>query len=112
MTGAPVLIREDADIDFEWGSDSPGEGVPADDFSVRWSRHVWLDEATYDFSVFADDGVRLWVDGQLLVDQWWESQGNGYDGTVALASGYHYVLMEYYDHLGSATARLSWEEVG
>jgi len=109
LAEAPVLVREDAAIDFDWGSGSPGTGIPADEFSVRWSRYVWLDSGWYRFALSVDDGVRFWVDDSLLVDQWWAGESADYEVSVGLESGYHALQMEYCDTTGPAAARLSWE---
>ena len=109
LAGAPVLIRQDASIDFAWGSDSPGPGVPAEFFSARWYRYVWFEEGNYVFTVYVDDGVRLWVEEQLLIDQWWHPQISTYTAEVHLSRGYHKVQMEYYEGWGAASVRLSWQ---
>jgi hypothetical protein len=111
LTEMPVLIRQDAAIDFSWGSGSPGSGVPADNFSARWRRYVSFDANTYRFTVSADDGVRLWVDDKLLIEAWQDPQVTTYSADISLAQGYHRVRLEYYEAGGSAAVRLSWERV-
>ena len=106
LAEAPVLIRDEAEINFNWGTGSPGSGVPADNFSARWQRYVWFEADTYRFTVFADDGVRLWVDERLLIDQW-QDQIATYSADLSLTQGYHRVRLEYYEHSGSAAVRLS-----
>ena len=65
LQGAPVLTRTDDAVDFNWGGGTPGDGVPADNFSARWTKSLALEEAgTYKFTVTGDDGFRLYVDGQ------------------------------------------------
>jgi DNA-binding beta-propeller fold protein YncE/Tol biopolymer transport system component len=108
LAEAPVLIHQDAAIDFAWGLDSPGPGVPTDNFSARWQRYVWFEVNTYRFTVFADDGVRLWVDDRLLIDQWQHPQVATFQADVTLSQGYHRVRLEYYEGSGSAAVRLSW----
>ncbi|MDB5321885.1 MAG: Glucose/arabinose dehydrogenase, beta-propeller fold, partial [Phycisphaerales bacterium] len=68
---SPVLTRSDPAIDFAWGAGAPAAGVDPSTFSVRWTGHVkpTYGEA-YTFYTTADDGVRLWVNGQLLIDRW------------------------------------------
>jgi hypothetical protein len=58
----PSLARVDPTINFDWGAGSPGDGIPADHFSARWTRSVQLAAASYAFTVTSDDGVRLYVD--------------------------------------------------
>jgi len=107
LTEMPVLIRQDAAVDFNWGSGSPGASVPADDFSARWQRYVPFDAVTYRFTVSADDGVRLWVDDRLLIEQW-QDQSATYSADISLTQGYHRMRLEYYEAGGSAAVRLSW----
>jgi len=70
LAGRPEVTRDDAAIDFDWGPDSPAPRISKDLFSVRWTRSLWLDTGTWRFTVRTDDGVRLWVDSVLLIDQW------------------------------------------
>jgi PKD repeat protein len=71
FAGSPVLTRTDDAIDFDWGGSSPAAGVSADNFSARWTKSLNLTEArAYKFTVTSDDGVRLFVDGQKLLDDW------------------------------------------
>jgi tripartite motif-containing protein 71 len=111
LVETPMLIRQDTAIDFNWGTGSPGPGVPADNFSARWQRYVWFEADTYRFTVFADDGVRLWVDDRLLIDQWQDPQVATFQANVTLSQDYHRVRLEYYDGSGSAAVHLSWQSL-
>jgi hypothetical protein len=105
-----VLTSVDPQIDFLWGESEPGEGVGDDNFSVRWSGEIGAQYSeTYTFSTTSDDGVRLWVGGQQVINNW--ADGNSEDsGTIDLVGGNSYsIVMEMYDNTGSATAQLSWE---
>src|SRR5678815_3599590 len=67
----PVLIREDPTIDFDWGGGSSDPSVAPDNFSVRWTGKISADfSETYTFFITADDGVRVWINGQIIVDAW------------------------------------------
>lgn len=111
LSGAPVLVRNDVSVTFDWGTGSPGPGVPADDFSVRWGRSVSFPAGTYRFYVWVDDGVRLWIDGNLVIDQWHDSAPTTYSANVPLADGVHSLRMEYYERSGGALAQLAWERL-
>lgn len=110
LSGAPVLVRQEA-INFNWGSGSPGPGVNSNHFSVRWSG--WLDvpaTGTYRFQTVGDDGIRLRVNGELLIDRW-VVRGSTTDTTaaVSLVAGERVpISLEYFDNTGSAVARLRW----
>ena len=106
----PSLVRTDATVNFDWGSGSPDPAISADDFTVLWTGAVQPQfEETYTFYTRTDDGVRLWVDGQLVVDAWVDQAPTEWNGSIALRSGQKYpVTMEYYENSGGAVAQLSW----
>ncbi len=110
LSGAPVLVRNDSDINFDWKKGTPASGIPTDNFSVRWSRQLDLSPGTYRFTTSSDDGVRLWVNDHLLIDQWREQAIVSYSGTI-FVSGQTSVVMVYYEKEGLAVARLSWSKV-
>ncbi len=104
-----VLTRTDPQINFSWAG-APDEALGEDNFSVRWTGEV---EAafteTYIFYTNSNDGVRLWVDGQQLVDNWTDHENTENSGNIDLAAGQTYsVVMEYYDNDGVAVAELRW----
>jgi hypothetical protein len=110
LMGGARLVRNDRDIDFDWGTGSPAGGLPADNFGVRWTRALDLAEGAYDFTVEVDDGARLWVDGYLVIDQWYDGIGR-YAGDIYLTGGRHDLRLEMYEHTGGAKARLWWSLV-
>lgn len=112
LANQPVLIRDDAAINFEWGTGSPAPGtVPSDNFSVRWTRSQHFDAGSYRFTVTTDDGARLWVNNQLLVNAWVNQTATTSTADIFLPGGVVQVQMEYYDDKGDATAKLSWTAV-
>lgn len=109
--GKPALVRNDPVVDFNWGLGSPAEGIPADGFSARWTRRLHFDEGAYRFAVSADDGVRLRIDGRLVLDQWHDSTQEAYSLDVELADGEHLLQIEYYENLGGARILFQWARV-
>ncbi|HZH04317.1 MAG TPA: PA14 domain-containing protein, partial [Myxococcaceae bacterium] len=109
-----VLQRTDATVDFDWGSGSPGDGVPADRFSVRWTGEVLAPSSgTYTFFTQSDDGVRLWVNGQQLINNWTDHAPREDSGTVTLSAGQRYVIkLEFYENGGGAVSKLLWASPG
>ncbi|MHC4739603.1 MAG: PA14 domain-containing protein, partial [Planctomycetota bacterium] len=105
-----VLTRVDATVNFNWGSGSPDPSIGADTFSVRWTGQVEpLYSETYTFYTTSDDGVRLWVDSQSLVDNWTDHSPTENSGTIALTAGVKYdIQMDYYENGGGAVAELRW----
>ena len=108
LSGAPVLTRTDASIDFIWNLAAPDPAVPADNFSVRWTKTEYFAAGRYRFTTVTDDGVRLYVDGQLVIDQWRDQSATAHDAIVDLDSGIHTVRMEYFDSGWDAMAKLTW----
>jgi len=109
LEGSPVLVRNDQDVDFNWGTGSPAASLPADNFSCRWTRTLELKTATYRFYARVDDGVRLWVEDKLLIDQWHDAAGKLYTSDVSLKEGEYAVKVEYYEHGGEARIEVWWE---
>ncbi len=105
LSGSPVIVRNDWAPDFNWGYDSPGAGLPVDNFSARWTSDLYLTEGRYRFHLVSDDGVRLWVDGHLFVDKWWDGRHEEW-AEVWLGSGSHRVQLEYYERAGEAYLHL------
>ncbi len=110
LSGAPVLVREDEAIDFDWGEGSPAPGVVNPDrFSVRWTREVYFQAGRYRFITETDDGVRLFVDDQLIIDQWRLMPPTRHSAEIRLEEGWHTIRMEYFENTVLAVAKLWWE---
>jgi hypothetical protein len=110
LTGTPQFSQIDQTIAFTWGSVAPDPSLPVDHFSVRWTGKVQpYASETYTFETETDDGVRLWVNGSLLVDKWVDQTDVKNSGTIALSAGVKYdIKLEYYDDTGNALANLRW----
>lgn len=109
MTGL-VLTRTDATVNFNWGNLSPDASMGVDTFSVRWTGRVEpCYSETYTFYTRTDDGARLWVNNQLLVDKWINQGATEWSGTITLAADQRYdIKLEYYENTGGAVAELRW----
>jgi hypothetical protein len=107
LSGSPRLVRNDgsASLNFNWGGNSPyhdeGAGGPNtcgigfDGFSARWTRTINFLAGTYTLTATADDGVRLYVDGALVLDRWVDQGATTYSVPVTLTEGNHTIVMEY-----------------
>ncbi|MFQ5884569.1 MAG: cellulase family glycosylhydrolase, partial [Thermoplasmata archaeon] len=103
------IERINPSIDFDWGSGSPDVAIGSETFSARWIGKVKVDFAeTFTFHTYTDDGARLWVDGQFLINKWVDQAATEWSGSITLDIGLHSILLEYYENTGSAVARLSW----
>jgi hypothetical protein len=109
LSGTPAHVRIDNNVDFNWGSNAPIAGFPADNFSVRWTGKVTPQYSqTYTFYLNVYDGARLWINNQLIIDDWAWDEGEE-QGTIALTAGTAYdIKLEYKEGSGAAVAQLSW----
>jgi len=114
FAGTPLLTRIDPTINFELTYStvlSPAPGiVPPDNYSVRWTGQVKaLYSETYTFYTLSDDGIRIWVNGVQLVNNFVNQGATEKSGTIALIAGQRYdILIEYYEATGEAITKLSW----
>ncbi|HEX7314764.1 MAG TPA: PA14 domain-containing protein [Pyrinomonadaceae bacterium] len=105
------VTRVDATVDFGWpGSDSPDPSIDGETFSARWTGAVRpLYSETYTFHTVTDEGVRLWVDDKLVIDNNAGHTSTEDRGTIELEAGRRYsIRMEFYEGTGDAEAQLLW----
>ncbi len=104
------IIRIDPTVDFAWGDGSPDASIEPDTFSVRWTGQIVPRfSETYTFTTTSDDGVRLWIDGQLIIENWTVHPPMDNSGTIALTAGTAYdIILEFYEDHGGATIKLFW----
>jgi len=109
----PVLTRIDPEINFNWGDPgSPDPCIAVDYFASRWSGAVeagWTE--TYVFNARTDDGVRLWIGGELVVDDWVQGgMRDNFSTPIDFVAGQRYsLMMEQYENTGGAGAELFWQ---
>lgn len=112
LAGSPAGQRVDGPVDFDWANGTPGvAGIGTDNFSVRWEGFVTPSESgNYTFRTRSDDGVRLYVNGALVINNWTDHAATDNDSApIALTAGQRYpVVMEFYENGGQAVAQLSW----
>lgn len=102
LAGSPTVTLTETSPTHNWGEGSPANGIPADNFSVRWSRVQQLDAGTYQISVHADDGVRVFFDGGLIINEWHPASGQTYNGVFNAIAGQHSIVVEFYEGTGTA----------
>lgn len=104
------LTRLDPEISFNWGNGSPDPLIAPDSFSCRWEGFIEpLYSETYTFHSKSDNGRRLWIDKQLVIDKWLDDYDQTYTGTIKLEAGKKYpIVFEYYEDGGGANTRLEW----
>ncbi len=106
LDGTPVLTRSDVTPSDNWGIGSPAPAVNTDNWSASWTRGRYFDGGRYRFTVQADDGVRVYVDGQLIIDEWHLATGATYEADLTLTDGEHLVMVEYFEN--ELVARLNY----
>ena len=105
------LTRTDPEVNFDWGTGAPAGVVGADTFSARWSGQLLVPETgSYTFSTLNSDGVRLFINGVPLIDDYVDQSTGWQDcAPISLTAGQKVELqMEYYENTGSAVAKLKW----
>jgi hypothetical protein len=115
LNAPTVLSRVDANVNFDWGDGSPASNIAVDNFSARWTGQVEAPvSGNYTFTTASDDGIRLWVNGNLVIDNW-----TGHPLTInntqsiALTAGQKYdIRLEYFEGPGGAVAKLLWTYPG
>ena len=108
------MTRLDPDGELRLGHGRPRSGIAADTFSVRWTGQVRAKvTGTHTFFTLSDDGVRLWVNGVLVIDNWTDHAPTENSGTIALTAGQRYdIRMELYENGGGAVSQLRWSAPG
>ncbi len=110
-----VFTRVDPQVNFDWGQNSPGAPMGADTYCVRWTGKIYapVSSANYFFYTHSDDGVRLWVNNNLIIDNWTDHAATEDSGRAFLSGGVLYdIQMEFYENGGDALAQLSWSYPG
>jgi hypothetical protein len=108
LAGSPLVQRCDAVVDFDWGAAAPAAGVPDNNFSARWERTETFEAGVLDVTVTGDDGIRVLLDGDVVVDGWGDHAATTYTGSVPVTAGTHTVAVEYYEAWGDAVASASY----
>ncbi len=110
LSGTPVLTRYEA-VNFTWNSSAPDASLPADNFSVRWTGYVTpTSSGSWRFQTYSDDGVRIWVNGVQLINNWTDhGPTTNTSNTINLTGGVRYAIkVEFYERGGGATMQLRW----
>jgi hypothetical protein len=113
LQGPPAVVRDDPDINFQWGGASPAPGLAGTNFSVRWTRTLYFEGGDYTFYATADDGVRVELDGWTIIDQWHVGSAQTYSGTFKnVGAGNHTITVEYFQAEGDALIQVWWQRAG
>jgi beta-glucosidase len=110
LEGQPAVTRTDEQVNFDWFTNSPVPQLNTDNFSVRWTGHIVPPvSGLYQLGMRSDDGVRVYLDDKLFIDDWRDRSARTVTAPVQLEAGRHYkIRIDYYDRYASATAKLVW----
>ncbi|MGF2033815.1 MAG: DUF4347 domain-containing protein [Nostoc sp. CmiVER01] len=112
LSGTPVHTEIDSAINFDWGNRSPwASSVNSDNFSVRWTGNIIFPEnGYYKFFTEADDGVRLWINNELIINRWFDASQTDESNVVYRSKGEAAsIKLEYYERGFGAKAKLQWQ---
>jgi hypothetical protein len=111
--GSLLASRIDDNVDFDWGEGPPASKVPADGFSVRWTGFIIAENpGLHTFWTESNDGVRLTVAGETVIENWTDHSVILDEGNISLSQGIHPIVLEYYDKTGDAVIRLHYQAPG
>lgn len=102
LRGTPVAREVLLDVSANWGNDAPVNTLPRDEFSVRWTSEQELPSGSYKFTLSGDDGMRVYVDNRLIIDEWHLATADEYEAVIALREGEHTIVVEFFEASGIA----------
>ena len=111
LAGSPDLTRTESTVNHNWGLNSPDPVIEADRFSARWEGSLDLAAGEYQFTVTADDGVRVWINGRLLIDEWQVQPATTYTAQLVTNGNNVPVVIEYFENTGVAQISFSWQRL-
>ena len=110
LEGSPI-VKQTTNINFNWGgTDSPDPAIPNTNFSARWTGVIAPKYSeTYTFTTTSDDGIRVWVNNQPLIDDWTTHGAKNNTASIELTANMRYeIRVEYYQGGGGSVAKLYW----
>ncbi|MEZ4660113.1 MAG: PA14 domain-containing protein [Caldilineaceae bacterium] len=112
LGGEPAAVDDLPDVNFNWGAGSPNPRINVDNFSARFERRFSLPRGYHRFELRADDGVRFWLNDQLLIDGWNHSDNSIYITGAQLAAGVYDFRIEYFEGGGNAYIQFFYDFLG
>ncbi len=110
LFGDPVASRVDAQIDFDWGQVAPDPAVDREQFSARWKGEIQIPaDGVYTFIIRSNDGSRIYVNNELVAEDWSSHTARDSAGTIDLEAGQYPIAVEYYQNGGGAEIEVLWQ---
>jgi hypothetical protein len=117
LNSTPAWVRPesrgvDAQISHQWSLGAPvPEVMPEDNWSARWTGTFAFEPGNYIFRAEANDGVRVWLDGHQVIDQWRDGSHQAETVFRTVGAGQHTVTVEYYERGGIANLKVGWARI-
>ncbi len=112
LFGYPKLTQTEKAINYEWWTGKPTGFNYSNEFSVRWTSDCYFDADEYKFIATFDDAMRVYIDGELMLDFWVKSfEEQTIEFIKELESGEHEIIVEYFEYKLRATAKFAWERL-
>lgn len=112
LVGAPTATSIASSPDNNWGLSAPFASMPDDNFSVRWTSTQTLESGTYRLSIRCDDGVRVYINGRLRIDQWNTARDETYTAELPILDGDYNIVIEYFERGGTAFIEYDLTRIG
>ena len=112
LEGDPVFQSSEGRVDHNWGNSAPAPGVNSDHWSARWTTFANFEAGTYRFSVTSDDGVGIFFGDKHIISDFNKQPETTNVATVSLRGGTYPIAVDYFDNVGRALLKLSWERTG
>ena len=110
LEGTPFLVRADSIVNFAWFNDAPAHGMPQEDFSIRWHGNLLAPKTgKYSLYISGDDGFRLYIDDEMMIDKWNDGWKTGSAQVEFEAGSTHSIEIEYFQHAWYGQITLEWE---
>ncbi|OAI11985.1 hypothetical protein A1359_14240 [Methylomonas lenta] len=111
LAGKPLYTGKAPYIKYNWAKRSPARRIAKDNFSARWRGQFDFKTGQYEFRALADDGVRILLDGQPILDHWQDGKASEYLVAVNPGAGTHLVEVEYFEATGNAQVQVAWKQL-
>jgi beta-glucosidase len=111
--GTPKFARQDTTVDFRYDLDGPTPDMPKDEFSIRWTGSLTAPETgKYLLAIESDDGSRVYIDDQLVIDNWGGHPPVLKANEVAFQAGVpRRIRIDYYESIIGASVSLKWKRI-
>src|SRR4030043_978370 len=106
-----VFSRYDDKVDFNWRWGSPDPKIGRDNYSIRWQGRFNFDTYLYEFTAIADDGVRVYLDGERIIDAWRAQSYITSKARKQVTAGEHTIMVEKYERGNFAPGNVFWGKI-